>query len=175
MGIELLWIIGIPLSFIIETAVGLWVNKEYLMEKAVADDKMKKAIELTSTRCLTLIVASTAAIAFLLGQIEIKTDLTGSILVLGLSFALFFISLKFEPFAPNRRIFSKSQKRLFDYGLITLISGLGLAYGVYVPTITIVLVFLLIILMSWHIIEEAIDDNYATEWRRKRRRVEYGK
>jgi hypothetical protein len=132
---------------IIELVIYLRIDSEYLLKGTIADDlqvadepKSESAAQFIlddskriSSHSLTLLMANVTAIAFLIQYISQKNAMEGCLLILGVGLIYFTISFKLVELSQGERIFYYAQGVAQDYGIIALITGLGIAYIAFSP------------------------------------------
>lgn len=154
MGLSV--VIGLLLWMVLETVILILANTEYTLGKYDrGEGNIATLSEYYASKSLTFASLTFAGLTFILAQ-RSNTEVDSifdTLFLFTFGFSLFILSYKLDVFAAIRRIYFSIQQRLFNFGILSLISGLVI-YFYDVSTllfIPILMVSLLVFFM--HIIE----------------------
>ncbi len=146
MTLAQIYMLYLPFIMLVEIILLFIYNSNFAKTRIPDDGMTKKRIETTSNRSLTLTVAATAALAFLLRDISVKPELQDPVLLIGLSLVIFGTAFGMDFLAGRIQLFFDAQNMLIQMGLITLIAGLAFSYSTYFPGLQLLLSILIIAL-----------------------------
>lgn len=120
------------LWLVLESVVLVAVNHRYVLGKY--DDDERNIVSQSSeyaSRALTFSSLTFAGLTFVLAQTkgEGLGELSDTVFLFTVGFTFFVLSYKMDVYAAVRRIYFSTQQRLFNFGLLSLVSGLVMYFS----------------------------------------------
>jgi len=117
---------------VLESIILVAVNHNYVLGKYNDDEGniVPRSSEYTS-RALTFSSLTFAGLTFVLAQTDGKglDTLSDTVFLFTVGFTYFVLSYKMDVYAAVRRIYFSTQQRLFNFGLLSLVSGLVMYFS----------------------------------------------
>lgn len=155
--------LGLFVWLLFESVIVVAVNPRYVLGKYGADEGniVQQSSEYAS-RALTFSSLTFAGLTFVLAQTngESLGALSDTVFLFTVGFTYFVLSYKMDVYAAIRRIYFSTQQRLFNFGLLSLVSGLVMYFSHISDQLLIPVAIgavLIYVLHFWEYVGDAID------------------
>lgn len=118
--------------------------------------ELSKDIDKMSSHDLTLIAATITALAFLLNLLNNGKDLTGPVIIVVFGFSFILVSYWLSSLSNYKELIYSAQKTLQQYGIISIVIGIVMAFGILIPEFAHFLILIPISGVIIHIVAESI-------------------
>jgi len=152
---------------IIETGILLYYYKDYMLNYPGAEESNTlRVAEDYASNSLTFASLTFAGLTFILAQFfqEDLAFIDSAVFLFTIGFGLFISSYKLEVFAPTLRILLSTQQRLFNFGVLFIVSGLAIFFSEISTQLMIPITALAAVIIILHL-AEFVDDfqTYSVE------------
>lgn len=148
-------VVFLLLGIVAETIGVIVGNREFTLGRfGEGEGNVDVEVEKYASKALTFASITFAGVTFLLAQFQEQlAQIRGPMLLFVFGFALFLLSYKLEVFSGTHRLAWSLQQRLFNYGILALVSGLLLFFSDTFSDFLLPVGGMAVIIVGLHVVE----------------------